>query len=63
MNQVILNLLLENGTFSMINKTQFKEIYGKFIGNEITYSTEVLKYNLCDYNDAYLLVRGNITII
>ena len=23
---------------------------------------EVLRSNLCDYNDAYILVRGNITI-
>ena len=32
-------------------------------GNEITYNKEVLKSNLCDYNDAYILVTGNITII
>ena len=25
------------------------------------YNTEVLKSNICDYNDAYILVRGNIT--
>ena len=31
--------------------------------NEITFNTEVLKSNLCDYNDAYILLRGNITII
>ena len=31
--------------------------------HEITYNTEVLKSNLCDYNDAYILLRGNITII
>ena len=33
------------------------------LGNEIIFNTEVLKSNLCDYNDAYILVRGNITII
>lgn len=27
------------------------------------YSTEVLKSDLCDYNDAYVLVRGDITIV
>ena len=27
-------------------------------GNEITYNKGVLKSNLCDYNDAYILVRG-----
>ena len=26
-------------------------------GNEINYDTEVLKSKLCDYNDAYILVR------
>ena len=25
--------------------------------NKIVYNTEVLKSNLCDYNDAYILVR------
>ena len=31
-------------------------------GNEITYNTAVLKSDLCDYNDAYILVRGHITV-
>ena len=31
-------------------------------GNEVIYNTEVLKSNLCDYNDAYILVRGDITV-
>ena len=30
--------------------------------NESTYNTEILKCNLCDYNDAYILLRGGITI-
>ena len=29
-------------------------------GNGITYNKEVLKSNLCDCNDAYILVRGDI---
>ena len=32
------------------------------VGNEIIYNIEALKSNLCDYNDAYTLVRGDITI-
>ena len=32
-------------------------------GNGIIYNTEVLKSNLCDYDNAYILVRGDITII
>ena len=30
--------------------------------NEITYNTEVLKSSLCDYNDACILVRCEVTI-
>ena len=32
------------------------------VGNETIYNTKVQKYNLCEYNDAYILVRDNITI-
>ena len=32
------------------------------VGNEIIYSTEVLKSNLCNFNNAYILVRGGITV-
>ena len=31
--------------------------------SEIIYNTEVLKSNLCDYHNAYILVRGKITVI
>ena len=30
--------------------------------NEIIYNTEVLKSSLCDYNDAYISIRGYITV-
>ena len=30
--------------------------------NKIIYNTELLKYNLCDFNDVYILVKGGITI-
>ena len=33
------------------------------VGSVIIYNAEVLKSNLCDYNDAYILVRDNITLI
>ena len=33
------------------------------VGNAIIYNTEVLKSNLWDYNDAYILVRADITMI
>ena len=31
------------------------------VGNEIFHNTEVSKSIFCDYNDAYILVRGGIT--
>ena len=30
--------------------------------NEMTYNKKVLKSCLCDYNDTYILVRGDITV-
>ena len=65
-HQKILNLLNEASDskfltrkWSIVNDN-LKANYG--IRNEITYKTEVLKSNLCDYNNAYILVRGDITV-
>ena len=33
------------------------------IGNEIIYSTQVLKSKFSDYSNAYILVAGDITVI
>ena len=33
------------------------------VGNDIIYNTEVWKSSLGDYNDAYILVRGDTAII
>ena len=30
--------------------------------NEVAYNTKVLKSSVCDYNDAYILVRGDMTV-
>ena len=51
---IIQNLRQENGILSMIIQAA---------ANEITYNTEILKSNLCDHNDAYILVTGNITVV
>ena len=32
-------------------------------GNEIIYKTKVLKSNLCDYNDAYIIVTDGIIVV
>ena len=38
------------------------ESRGTYIGNDIKFKTAMLRYNLCDYADAYILVNGTITI-
>ena len=52
MKQTILNLWQDDSDNSKANYD---------VENEITDNTEVLKSNLSDYNDAYILVRGDIT--
>ena len=32
------------------------------VTNKITCNTDILKSNLCDYNDSYILVRSDITV-
>ena len=65
-HQEILILLIEQNNSKFVTRKwnivndQSNAIYD--LRNEIIYNTEVLKSNLCDYNDAYILVRGNITI-
>ena len=44
----------------MINQT-FIIMYN--VGNKIIYNTELLKSNLCDYNDTNILVSRDITVI
>ena len=31
--------------------------------NEITNNTEILKSSLCEYNDTYILVKGDISVV
>ena len=65
-HQKILNLLNEaNNSKFVTRKWNFVNDNSKAnydAANENTY-IEVLKSNLCDYNDVYILVRGDITII
>ena len=61
----ILNLLNEENDSKFVTRkwtivsNNSKRNYD--VGSEIIYHTDVLKSNLCDYNDIYILVRGNIT--
>ena len=38
------------------------ESRGTYAGNSIKFKTTILRSNLCDYADAYILVNGRITI-
>ena len=35
---------------------------GTYTNNDIKFKTTMLRSNLCDYADAYILVKGTITI-
>ena len=63
----MLNLLNESSDSKSVTRhwnivnEQSNESYS--VGNEMTYSTEVLKSNPCDCSNAYILVRGDIIVI
>ena len=38
------------------------ESRGTYTSNDITFKTTMLRHSLCDYVDAYILVKGTITI-
>ena len=65
--QKILNILKEANDSKFVTRKwnivndNSKENYD--VANEVTYNTEVLKSDLWDYNNTYILVTGNITII
>ena len=65
-NQIVLNLLNEDSASKFVtrkwNIVNYESNTNCDVGNEIIYNTEVLKSNLCDYNDACILVRGDITV-
>ena len=33
------------------------------VKNEIIHSTKILKPNICDFNDVYILVRDDVTVM
>ena len=65
-HQKILNLLNEASGSRFVRKKknivndQSNTDYD--VGKKIIYNTEVVKAKPCDYNYAYVLIRGNITI-
>ena len=53
---------LEQGNWHVTtnqNNTDYGE--GNKDSTTIKFETKVIKYNLCDYSDAYIFVTGNIT--
>ena len=63
-NQKILNLLNEESNSKFVarkwNIVNDQSSANYDVRHEIIYNTKVLKSNLCDYNDAYILARGDI---
>ena len=53
------NLRQENGMLSMIKITDYGE--GNQSGTIVKFETNVIKSNLCDYSDTYILVTGDIS--
>ena len=65
-HQKILKLLNKPNNFKFLTrKWNIVNVQSNanYVGNEFIYSTEVLKSNLCDYSDPYILVKGDITVI
>ena len=66
-HQKILNVLNKANDFKFVTRKwnivndNSKSIYA--VANEINCNTEILKSNLCDYNDAYILVTGDFTVV
>ena len=61
--------LLDNGVANQPSKFRTKnwveindESRGTYTSNDIKFKTTMLRSNLCDYADAYILVKGTITI-
>ena len=64
-HQKILNLLNEASNSKVVTRKwniANDQSYGKYgERNEIIYNTQVLKSNFCNYKDAYIIVKGDIT--
>ena len=65
-HQKILNLLNDVNDFKFVtrkwNTVNDNSKANYDAGNENTYNTGVLESNLCDYNDVYISVTGDITV-
>ena len=67
-HQKISNLLNEANDFKFVTRkwsTFYDQSNANYdAGNEITFDIfEIVKFDICDYNDAYILVRGDIQLL
>ena len=57
------NVLNQPSKFKTRNWVEINDkLRGTYTGNSIKFKTTMLRSNLCDYADAYILVNGTITI-
>ena len=62
-NKVGLNASNQLSKFRTGNWVEINdESRGTYTSNDIKFKTTMLRSNLCDYADAYILVKGTITI-
>ena len=43
-------------------KSKYDESRGKYNNSNIRFKASLVKSNLCDYSDAYILIKGTITV-
>ena len=62
-NEVVLSASNQPSKFKTINWVKINgESRGTYASNDIKFKTIMLRSNLCDYTDAYILVNERITI-
>ena len=62
-NNLLNNELNEPSKFRRRNWVEINdESKGTYTGSNIKFNTTLLRSNLCDYSDAYILVKGTVAI-
>ena len=62
-NNLLNNASNEPSKFRTRNWVEINdEARGAYTGNNIQFKTTMLRSNLCDYLDAYILVKGTVTV-
>ena len=61
-NEVALSASNQPSKFRTRNWVKINDESRRYISNDIRFKTTMLRSNLCDYADAYILVNGRITI-